>query len=57
MAEKDYLYEGDDNPIKKSVDICQKYTFFHKTFLYYKGIHYTENVPQNSATLDLQKAV
>lgn len=30
---------------------------FHKTFLYYKAIQYTEQIPQNSIKLDLHEAV
>lgn len=37
--------------------MCSKYLAFKRTFLTYKNIHYTENFPQNSLTVDFANAI
>jgi hypothetical protein len=37
--------------------MCKGYRVFHKAFLYYKTINYTEDIPQNSFQTDLEQAV
>lgn len=58
MADKDYLYSGHaSQALKSSINMCKKYIAFHKTFLYYKAMQYTEQIPQNSIMKDFEEAV
>lgn len=46
-----------ENALKSSLVMAKKYVKFYRTFLYYKEMQYTEQIPQNSIMKDFEEAV